>query len=78
MLFDAPLLEVLAPVMFVVGAIFILAALLPIARIRGPYSRFRAPFGRSSVWYLRWRFFHDRTARGRPWYELGWIWFCFT
>jgi len=76
-LFDAPLLEVLAPVMFVVGAIYVLGPVLPIAR---PWARILV-FATVWVvvgWYLHWRLFTTVLPADGPWYELGWIWFCFT
>ncbi len=77
MLFDAPLLEVLAPVMFVVGAIYILGPALPIGdkwvRIL-VFSTVWTVVG----WYLHWRLFTTVLPADGPWYELGWIWFCFT
>jgi cellulose synthase (UDP-forming) len=76
-LFDAPLLEVLAPVMFVVGAIYILGPALPIGdkwvRIL-VFSTVWTVVG----WYLHWRLFTTVLPADGPWYELGWIWFCFT
>ena len=75
--FDAPLLEVLAPLMFVVGAIYVLGPVLPIAR---PWPRILV-FATVWVvvgWYLHWRLFTTVLPADGPWYELGWIWFCFT
>jgi cellulose synthase (UDP-forming) len=76
-LFDAPLLEVLAPVMLVVGAIYVLGPVLPMAR---PWARILV-FSTVWVvvcWYLHWRLFTTVLPADGPWYELGWIWFCFT
>ena len=77
MLFDAPLLEVLAPVMLVVGAIYVLGPVLPIVR---PWARILvfATVWLVVGWYLHWRFFTTVLPADGPWYELGWIWFCFT
>jgi len=76
-LFDAPLLEVLAPVMFVVGAIYILGPALPIGdkwvRIL-VFSTVWTVVG----WYLHWRLFTTVLPADGPWHELSWIWFCFT
>ena len=54
MQFDAPFLQVLAPLMFVVGALYLLGPTLPISR---PWTRYLV-FG--TVWlviarYLNWR-----------------------
>jgi cellulose synthase (UDP-forming) len=76
-LFDAPLLEVLAPLMFVVGAIYVLGPVLPIAR---PWARILV-FATVWVvvgWYLHWRLFTTVLPADGPWHELSWIWFCFT
>jgi cellulose synthase (UDP-forming) len=76
-LLDAPLLEVLAPVMIVVGALYILGPVLPIVR---PWARILvfATVWTVVGWYLHWRFFTTVLPADGPWYELGWIWFCFT
>ena len=77
MQFDAPLLQVLAPLMFVVGALYLLGPTLPISR---PWARFLV-FG--TVWlviarYLNWRIFTTVLPAGGAWYDVGWVWFCFA
>jgi len=63
--------------MFVVGAIYILGPALPIGdkwvRIL-VFSTVWTVVG----WYLHWRLFTTVLPADGPWYELGWIWFCFT
>lgn len=77
MLFDAPLLEVLAPLMLVVGAIYVLGPVLPMARSWARIAVFAAVWAVVG-WYLHWRFFTTVLPADGPWYELGWIWFCFS
>ena len=77
MQFDAPLLQVLAPLMFVVGALYLLGPTLPISR---PWARFLV-FG--TVWlviarYLNWRIFTTVLPAGGAWHDVGWVWFCFA
>ena len=73
---DAPLLQVLGPLMFVVGAIYLLGPTLPISR---PWARYLVF---ATVWlivarYLNWRFFTTVLPANGVWFEVGWIWFCF-
>jgi len=75
--FDAPLLQVLAPLMFVVGALYLLGPTLPITR---PWARLLVF---ASVWlvvgrYLQWRIFTTVLPAQGAWYEIGWVWFCFA
>ena len=75
--FDAPLLQVLGPLMFVVGAIYLLGPTLPISR---PWARFLVF---ATVWfivarYLNWRFFTTVLPAQGVWYEVSWVWFCFA
>ena len=77
MQFDAPLLQVLAPLMFVVGALYLLGPTLPISR---PWARLLV-FG--TVWlviarYLNWRIFTTVLPASGEWYDIGWVWFCFA
>ena len=72
MQFDAPLLQVLAPLMFVVGALYLLGPTLPISR---PWARFLV-FG--TVWlviarYLNWRIFTTVLPAGGAWHDVGWV-----
>ena len=63
--------------MLVVGAIYVLGPVLPIVR---PWARILvfATVWLVVGWYLHWRFFTTVLPADGPWYELGWIWFCFT
>lgn len=77
MQFDAPLLQVLAPLMFVLGAIYLLGPTLPISR---PWARYLVF---ATVWmvvgrYLNWRIFTTVLPADGRWYEIGWVWFCFA
>jgi len=74
---DLPVLQVLAPVLFVVGAIQILAPNLPMQRGWARLSVFTA------VWlivgrYLHWRLFTTVMPAEGPWEEVAWVWFCFA
>jgi cellulose synthase (UDP-forming) len=75
--FDAPVLQVLAPLMFVVGAIYLLGPTLPISRTWSRVLIF------VTVWlvvgrYLDWRIFTTVLPADGTWYEVGWVWFCFA
>lgn len=77
MQFDTPVLEVLAPLIFVVGAIYLLGPTLPISR---PWARFLVF---AVVWlivirYFDWRFFTTVVPADGRWYEVGWVWFVFA
>lgn len=72
-----PGLFVFAPLAFVIGAIVLLGPELPLTR---PWARY---FIFGAVWlivlrYLNWRLFDTVLAADGPWYELSWIWFCFS
>src|SRR5690348_17076940 len=69
--------ELLAPLTFVCGAIYLLTPTLPLSR---PWVRISV-FG--LVWliiarYLQWRLFTTVMPAGGEWYEIGWVWFCFA
>jgi cellulose synthase (UDP-forming) len=75
--FDAPVLQVLAPLMFVVGALYLLGPTLPIARKWVRVLVF------VTVWalvarYLNWRIFTTVLPADGEWYEVGWVYFCFA
>jgi cellulose synthase (UDP-forming) len=70
-------IELLAPTLFVIGGIYLLAPLLPLAK---PWARF-AVF--VMVWlvvgrYILWRITDTVWPAQGEWYEVGWVWFCFT
>ncbi len=69
--------ELLGPMLFVVGAIYLLGPLLPLKRGWARLLIFAA------VWlviarYLNWRFFETVLPARGAWYEIGWIWLCFA
>jgi cellulose synthase (UDP-forming) len=75
--FDTPVLEVLAPLLFVIGAIYLLGPTLPISRSWARFLVFAV------VWlivirYLDWRFFATVVPADGRWYEVGWVWFVFA
>jgi cellulose synthase (UDP-forming) len=71
------ILELLGPMLLVIGAVYLLGPLLPLKQAWARRLIFVA------VWlvvarYLDWRFFETvQPARG-AWYEIGWIWLCFA
>jgi cellulose synthase (UDP-forming) len=74
-LFDAPILETLAPLMLVVAGLYLIGPLLDIGR-----SSIRIlVFG--GVWfvvarYLLWRLTVTVLPASGAWYEIAWIWLC--
>jgi cellulose synthase (UDP-forming) len=74
---EVPLIQLIAPLALTVGAIYLLAPVLPLSRPAVRLSVFVA------VWlvilrYLEWRIFTTILPARGPWYEIGWIWFCFA
>jgi cellulose synthase (UDP-forming) len=72
-----PIPQLLAPLMFVLGVIYLLGPLLPLARPSARLLVFAA------VWliiarYLSWRLFTTVLPAQGEWYAVGWIWFCFA
>lgn len=77
MLFDAPAVEVLAPLLFAVGVIYVLGPALPMAQSWARLLVF------ATVWvivarYLGWRIFETVLPASGEWYEVAWIWLCFA
>jgi cellulose synthase (UDP-forming) len=71
------LTELFAPVMFVLGSIYLLGPLLPLARTWARALVFVA------VWlviarYLEWRLLETVLPAQGTWSEVGWVWFCFA
>ncbi|HEY3891391.1 MAG TPA: glycosyltransferase [Bradyrhizobium sp.] len=69
--------ELLAPLAFVFGAIYLLGPMLPLSRLWARMLVFAA------VWlviarYLEWRLLTTVMPAGGEWYEVGWVWFCFA
>jgi len=72
-----PLVQLLAPLLLIIGGIYLLGPVLPLSR---PAARF-AVF--AAVWfvilrYLDWRIFTTVLPASGTWYEIGWIWLCFA
>jgi cellulose synthase/poly-beta-1,6-N-acetylglucosamine synthase-like glycosyltransferase len=75
--FDLPVLQVLAPLIFVIGAIYVLGPTLPISQTWVRAAIF------VTVWlivgrYLHWRFFTTVLPASGPVYQTAWIWFLFA
>jgi cellulose synthase (UDP-forming) len=71
------LAELFAPTLFVLGSVYVLGPLLPLARGWARIVVF------VFVWlvigrYLVWRLADTVLPADGNWYELGWIWLCFT
>ena len=69
--------ELTAPLLFVVGAIYLLGPMLPLGRVWARLAILIA------VWavilrYLDWRLFTTVLPATGEWYELAWVWFCFS
>jgi cellulose synthase (UDP-forming) len=71
------LLQLLAPTIFVLGAIYLLGSMLPMARGWARHSIF-AVVWLVAAWYLHWRLFATVLPATGAWYEVGWLWLCFT
>ena len=72
-----PLLPIFAPVIFVIGAIYMLAPALPMSR---GWAR---SFVFAAVWliilrYMAWRLIDTVLPADGAWYEIAWVWFCFA
>lgn len=72
-----PVVELVAPIAFVLGAIYLLGPSLPLSR---PWARVTVFV---AVWliitrYLDWRLFSTVLPAQGTWYEVGWVWVCFT
>jgi cellulose synthase/poly-beta-1,6-N-acetylglucosamine synthase-like glycosyltransferase len=71
------LAELFAPTLFVLGSVYVLGPLLPLARGWARILVF------VFVWlvigrYLVWRLADTVLPAEGNWYEIGWIWFCFA
>ena len=69
--------ELMAPLAFVFGAVYLLGPMLPLSR------RWARMLVFAVVWlviarYLEWRLFETVMPAGGEWYEVGWVWFCFS
>lgn len=69
--------ELLGPLIFVIGTIYVLSPMLPLSR---PWAR-KLVF--AIVWlviarYLDWRLFTTVMPVTGEWYQVGWVWTCFV
>ena len=72
-----PLGQLFAPIFFVFGAIYLLGSSLPLSKSWARLTVF------ASVWviigrYVDWRLFTTVLPARGAWYEIGWVWVCFT
>ena len=72
-----PFIALIAPTMFVVGAIYVLAPMLPLSRAWARTAVF------AIVWlvvgrYQIWRLFDTVLPAHGQWYEVAWVWFCYA
>jgi cellulose synthase (UDP-forming) len=72
-----PLFQLFAPTIFVVGAIYLLGSLLPMARSWARYFIFAVVWS-VITWYLHWRLTVTLLPAKGEWYEVGWVWLCFA
>jgi len=71
-----PAFELLGPLIFVIGAIYVLSPMLPLSR---PWARVLVF---AVVWlviarYLEWRLSTTVMPVTGQWYQVGWVWVCF-
>ena len=71
------LLQLFAPTIFVLGAIYLLGSILPITRGWARLSIF-AVVWLVVAWYLHWRLFVTVLPADGAWHEVGWLWLCFA
>jgi cellulose synthase (UDP-forming) len=71
------LLQLLAPTIFVLGAVYLLGSILPNRRGWARHSIF-AVVWLVVAWYLHWRLFATVLPAKGSWYEVGWVWLCFA
>ena len=72
-----PYIELLSPLIFVLGTIYVLSPVLPLSHSWARASVFAV------VWlvvarYLWWRFFDTVLPADGEWYKIGWVYFCFA
>jgi cellulose synthase (UDP-forming) len=72
-----PLFQLLGPVAFVLGTIYLLGPILPLSKGWARAAVF------ATVWvivtrYLFWRLFSTVLPASGPWYQVGWVWVCFS
>jgi cellulose synthase (UDP-forming) len=71
------LIQLLAPTMFVVGSIYVLGSMQPIASGWARGSIFVVVW-LVVAWYLHWRLFATVLPAEGAWYEVSWVWVCFA
>jgi cellulose synthase (UDP-forming) len=71
------LFELIAPTLFVIGTIYLLGPMLPLEQ---GWARVAvlAVVGAIALRYLHWRLFTTVIPASGAWYEIGWVWFCFS
>lgn len=72
-----PTLAIFAPVIFVIGVVYVLAPTLPMSR------RWARTLVFATVWlvilrYMIWRLLDTVLPTTGTWYEVAWVWFCFA
>jgi cellulose synthase (UDP-forming) len=72
-----PVFQLIAPLSFVLGSVFLLGPTLPLRRTWARLTVFAA------VWiiiarYLDWRLFSTVLPARGEWYEITWVWTCFA
>jgi len=72
-----PLVPLLAPLLLIIGGIYLLGPVLPLSRPAARVAVFAA------VWlvilrYFNWRLFTTVLPASGSWYEVGWVWLCFA
>ena len=74
---NLPLLQLVGPLLFVIGGIYVFAPTLPMTR------RWARGLVFAAVWliiarYVSWRVFTTVLPAHGAWQEVGWVWFCFA
>ena len=74
---NLPLLQLVGPLLFVIGGIYVFAPTLPMTR------RWARGLVFAAVWliiarYVSWRLFTTVLPAHGAWQEVGWVWFCFA
>jgi cellulose synthase (UDP-forming) len=70
-------LQLFAPMIFVLGTVYLLGSMLPIAEGWARFSIF-AVVWLVVAWYLQWRLFETILPAEGEWYEVIWLWLCFA
>ena len=74
---NLPLLQLVGPLLFVIGGIYVFAPTLPMT------CRWARGLVFAAVWliiarYVSWRLFTTVLPAHGAWQEVGWVWFCFA